>query len=85
MTRRPPLLFPLLLAGMVLAVGCSRPHATMRPLQAGLRAYERGHYEEALAAFRKAVAEEPKNLVAKTNLALTLQDLARYEEALSLY
>ncbi|MEE8219876.1 MAG: tetratricopeptide repeat protein, partial [bacterium] len=85
MGRRTPVWLSFLLGGMVFAVGCGGPPAALSPMQKGLRAYERGHTEAAVAAFRQAVAKEPKNLVAKTNLALTLQDMGRHEEALALY
>ncbi|KRZ11082.1 Tetratricopeptide repeat protein 28 [Trichinella zimbabwensis] len=51
-------------------------------IDAGVHAYSRGDYESALAAYEAALFSEPNNSKLLGNMALTLEKLERYDEAL---
>jgi tetratricopeptide (TPR) repeat protein len=62
----------LLLAGMMFAVF----HTWFRsPLEEGIALYRTGHYEEAEKLFRKAIADNPKDVTAYNRLADVLTDI----------
>src|SRR5690349_13632675 len=47
--------------------------------------YESRHYEEALAAFERAIQLDPGNTIAQCGKASSLNCLGRYEQALTAY
>jgi Flp pilus assembly protein TadD len=57
-------------------------HAEMRE---GVRAAQRGYWQEALFRFQNARALEPQNPEVLNNLAVALEALGRYDEALAIY
>ncbi len=76
------------LAAITVAVGCAssgssgRAHAEMRE---GVRAAQRNYWQEALFRFQNAKALEPSDPEVLNNLAVALEALGRYDEALTTY
>ncbi len=76
------------LAAITVAVGCAssgasgRAHAEMRE---GVRAAQRNYWQEALFRFQNAKALEPSDPEVLNNLAVALEALGRYDEALATY
>lgn len=72
----------------VAAVGCassgSQPSAD-REMRAGVKAAAREYWQEAHFRFQRASALEPDNVKVLNNLAVSLEALGRYEEALEVY
>lgn len=77
-----------ILAAMIIFVGCAssgpqaQAHAEMRE---GVRAAQRSYWQEALFRFQSAKAIEPSNPEVLNNLAVALEALGRYDEALATY
>jgi Flp pilus assembly protein TadD len=57
-------------------------HAEMRE---GVKAAQRGYWQEALFRFERARNEDPKDAEVLNNLAVALEALGRYGEALATY
>jgi Flp pilus assembly protein TadD len=73
----------------VLLVGCAstktttgEAHAQMRE---GVRAAERSYWQEALFRFKRARALQPNDSEVLNNLAVALEALGQYDEALATY
>ncbi len=58
---------------------------TVEDLKNGLRAYSAGAFEEAVAAYRRAVAANPRSLDAWEYLGRSLHELGRGDEALAAF
>ncbi|HVN75824.1 MAG TPA: tetratricopeptide repeat protein [Thermoanaerobaculaceae bacterium] len=77
-----------LLAAIVLAAGCAssgtsgQAHGEMRE---GVRAAQRSYWQEALFRFQHANALKPSDPEILNNLAVALEALGRYDEALATY
>ncbi len=73
---------------ITIAAGCasggaeSRAHAEMRE---GVLAAQHNYWQEALFRFEKAKALEPANPEVLNNLAVALEALGRYDDALAAY
>jgi tetratricopeptide (TPR) repeat protein len=78
-------LFPFLAAlGLVFAAGASQLRAqesASRPLASGSSLYRRGDFHAAEAAWRRALAPDPKLPVTQYNLSLALAQQDRWDEA----
>jgi Flp pilus assembly protein TadD len=76
------------LAAITIATGCAssgaqgRAHAELRE---GVRAAQRNYWQEALFRFQNAKALEPSDPEVMNNLAVALEALGRYDEALATY
>ena len=76
------------LAAMIISVGCAssgahaQAHAEMRE---GVRAAQRNYWQEALFRFQSAQAIEPSGPEVLNNLAVALEALGCYDEALATY
>jgi len=76
------------LAAITVSVGCAssgvqaRAHAEMRE---GVRAAQRNYWQEAFFRFQNAKALEPSDPEVLNNLAVALEALGRYDEALATY
>jgi len=76
------------LTAIAIAVGCAsggakgHAHDEMRE---GVRAAQHNYWQEALFRFEKAKALEPANPEVMNNLAVALEALGRYDEALAAY
>lgn len=72
----------------VLAGGCasSGPVASAdAEMRAGVRAADREYWQEALFRFQRAQQLEPENFKVLNNMAVSLEALGRYEDALGTY
>jgi len=76
------------LAATIISIGCAssgaqaQAHAEMRE---GVRAAQRGYWQEALFRFQNAKTIEPSNTEVLNNLAVALEALGRYDDALATY
>lgn len=72
----------------VLACGCassrSAPSADAE-IRAGVHAATREYWQEALFRFQRAQQLEPENFKVLNNIAVSLEALGRYEDALGMY
>lgn len=70
------------------AAGCAsskgEPDAAWE-MRAGVKAAARAYWQEAHFRFQRARALEPENVKVLNNLAVSLEALGRYEEALDVY
>jgi Flp pilus assembly protein TadD len=73
----------------VLLVGCASTKATTGEVHAqmreGVRAAERNYWQEALFRFEQARDLQPNDPEVLNNLAVALEALGRYDEALATY
>ena len=72
----------------VVAAGCassgSQPSAD-REMRAGVKAAAREYWQEAHFRFQRASELDPTSIKIQNNLAVSLESLGRYEEALEVY
>lgn len=75
----------------IAAIGCAAcasggPAAQARAeLREGVRAAQRGYWQEALFRFEKVRAAEPSDPEVLNNVAVALEALGRYDDALAAY
>lgn len=72
----------------VAASGCASsggPEGIGRELRMGVRAAAREYWQEAHFRFQKARELDPDNIKVLNNVAVSLEALGRYEEALEVY
>ncbi len=79
----------LVLAAVLAAGGCATSPAASKGADAqlalGVQAAERGYWQEALFRFRRAEAARPQDAETLNNVAVALEALGRYDEALNTY
>ncbi len=77
----------LVLAAVVVfgACGTSGALRAKDEMKAGVRAGQRGYWQEALFRFQRAQAAEPGNAEVLNNLAVAFEALGRYDDALAAY
>ncbi len=79
----------LLAAGIILATGCASTHSdtgqARTELKAGVWAAEKNYWQEALFRFERAKTLAPDDPEVLNNLAVALEALGRYDEALAVY
>jgi Flp pilus assembly protein TadD len=73
----------------IISGGCasnSKPAAlTHAEVQEGVKAAQRAYWQEALFRFERARNLDPKNAEVLNNLAVALEALGRYDDALTIY
>ncbi|NWF99331.1 MAG: tetratricopeptide repeat protein [Thermoanaerobaculaceae bacterium] len=79
----------LVLAAVLVASGCATSPTAAKGANAqlalGVKAAERGYWQEALFRFRRADAARPQDAQTLNNVAVALEALGRYDEALETY
>jgi Flp pilus assembly protein TadD len=79
----------VLVAAVILAGGCASSGSSAGrasvEMKAGVRAAERDFWQEALFRFERAKTLEPNDAEVLNNLAVALEALGRYDEALATY
>src|SRR5262245_27913266 len=77
------LLCLIVLSGSAAIAG--QDSAAQRSVEKGLRLYAQGDLDGAITAYRQAIAEYPKFMLAYTNLGLALMDKGDYPSAATAY